>query len=137
VVNTPHRPDDDLPAALPEDRREALIDAVRAGGFLRTACDRAGVSHPALVRWGRRWLRGDAEARPLDEFFRKLAAAAADAESESLEQVRGGGKDWRAHVWFLERRYPRRWGRKPAKAKARKPAGNPLIDELRNALDGP
>ena len=40
--------------------------------------------------------------------------------------MRAGDVDWKAWAWFLERRYPKRWGRKDT-AIHENPDGTPLV----------
>lgn len=88
-----------------------ILAALRAGATYETAAACGGVSADTLARWRRRYPAfGDAATR-----------AQATAEVHLLAQV-SAAKDWRAAAWWLERRYPERYGRSRAKAPSREEA---------------
>lgn len=105
-----------------DDRvQAALVRSIRLGSWLQDACAVAGI-HPATFR---RWmsegerlagvdreLDGD-EAR-LVAFWRAVSLANAQAIEERLRRIRkaGRGGSWAADAWFLERRYPGKFGRR-------------------------
>lgn len=94
----------------------ALLERVRDGLPITAAAESCGVS-PATVR---EWLRrGEGrDDRPAQEpyatFATEVRAAEADLEREALECVQAAADrgTWRAAAWFLERRFPERWGRR-------------------------
>jgi hypothetical protein len=48
----------------------------------------------------------------MGRWFRALEMHLARAEAEAVRTVRSGAPGWRAAAWFLERRFPKHWGRK-------------------------
>jgi hypothetical protein len=102
------------------------VDALARGHFLKTACALAGVTPQAFHYWRRRWEKGDPDAQGFADFFVAVGKASAEAEIEALEKLLRGGPGWRAQAWFLERRFPRRWGAR-TKAEVSKPSGGPIL----------
>lgn len=91
--------------------RDEICSLVAQGNFLLSACRQVGVA-PALVK---KWLTFG-ELRPgsiFEDFLLDLQAAEAYAEDQALQRIQEAGKDtkyWAAAAWFLERKYPERWG---------------------------
>ena len=47
------------------------------------------------------------------DFLNAVTRASADAEVETVDMVRKSiSDDWRAGAWFLEHRYPDKWGKR-------------------------
>ena len=80
-----------------------VLNHVRAGLSVQTACKAAGLSRSTFYRW----LRSDASLK------QKLRQAEAVCESWHIQNITNHAEhDWRASAWFLERRYPQRYGRR-------------------------
>lgn len=97
-----------------------IESAVLAGNWIETAAAYAGVHRRSLYRWLR---RGDEcsdlspdELTPLDrlcvELQRRVSLAEALIEDECARTL-ARHQEWRARAWYLERRFPARWGRQP------------------------
>ncbi|HEY9229954.1 MAG TPA: hypothetical protein VIP11_25105 [Gemmatimonadaceae bacterium] len=142
------------PGNLSDAQRKALFDALRLPGVsYRTACRRANIEPHTLQRWlerGRRTRRAaDAQyVRFVSEFVKVCAEAEAAAlaliakaaqdrtvtttktgpkgTEVTVTQVRG---DWRAIAWILERRYPKKYGRRDHHTHAGD-ADAPIVFEL-------
>jgi hypothetical protein len=96
------------------DVQERVCQALRAGAHMEQAATYAGVHRATVYRW---LARGEADDAP--ERYRDFAAAVREAEAgfeiASLALIaRVGDEDWRARAWLVERRHPRRWGRRKA-----------------------
>lgn len=104
------------PTSLTPEVAEIIVDAMRAGNFLETAAALAGVSVSSV----RNWIRaGNHDTTPkLAEFAKDVRQARAQAEIADLNHIR---KDpsWQAAAWRLERRHPKRWGRRRYEPKLR------------------
>ena len=107
-------------------KREALVHAaVRAGNYREVAAQAAGVPPRTFYRWCRRGR--EASAGPLREFWQALLEAERAAEMGAVALVmKRARKDARHAQWWLERKFPERWGRESG-----------LIKELLAALDRP
>jgi transposase len=97
------------PSLLTEERRADLTLALAEGVPARIAAASVGVS-PRTVR---HWL-ATSDLRERVAELRDTRSEHADAENEArlvLLILRAAQHDWRASAWWLERRYPERWGK--------------------------
>jgi len=101
------------PSKFSQERAERLIQAVRGGNYLKTACAFAGIDYTTLRRW---ILKADEPDAPPEyrEFKEALEKARADAEVASLAKIQKAANEgqWQAAAWFLERSMPDRWAKK-------------------------
>lgn len=97
------------PTKLTPEVQETIVEAVEAGNYFETAAALAGISKQTLYNWID---RGEAGEEPFDLFFDAIKSAEASAEKTALERVQGAQQGWQAHMTFLERRHPQRWGRR-------------------------
>lgn len=101
------------PSKFSEERAERLIQALRGGNYLKTACHFAGIHPSTLTRWLHKADEPDApqEYRDLRDAIEK---ARADAEVASLAKIQKAANEgqWQAAAWFLERSMPERWAKK-------------------------
>lgn len=124
------------PTKLTPQVQKTITDLLRLGNYFDTACQAAGIGE----RTGYDWLeRGNAEIerrkkpnvkpgtktwdteQKYVDFSQSVEKASSDAEMLALSELRTGKKivdkltykveDWQRIAWFLERRYPRKWGR--------------------------
>jgi hypothetical protein len=108
-----HDDDRQLDGLTPEVH-ERVCQGLRDGGHMEQAAAYAGVHRATVYRW---LARGESDDAP--QRFRDYAAAVGEAEAgfeiASLALIaRAGDEDWRARAWLVERRHPRRWGRRKA-----------------------
>ena len=97
---------------LTPERQRLICKALREGHFIETACQLGGIDKSTFFRWveqGERQPSGEKS-----EFCDAVKKAMADAERKAVDQVHKAARDgtWQAAAWFLERRYPGRWGRR-------------------------
>lgn len=101
------------PSKFSEERAERLLQAVRGGNYLKTACAFAGVDYTTLRRWVH---KADEPSAPQEyrDFRDALEKARADAEVASLAKIHKAANEgqWQAAAWFLERSMPDRWAKK-------------------------
>ena len=113
------------PTKLTPKKREIIIEAVERGNYIETAAALAGVSEATVYNWRNRGKRElerlekypDAEIskteRPFLEFLEAYTRALAVAEDLDVQNINKAAKDdWRASAWKLERRNPKKWGKK-------------------------
>ena len=108
----PPNPDDGRP---PEPRKltDTLIEAISRsllrGAFRSTVCKRLGFGQRSMDRWmslGKRFPDGI-----YGRLRRAVLAAEAVAEERAIARVLNAGKDDAKYLcWWLERKYPQRWG---------------------------
>ncbi len=98
------------PDKLTPEVQAKIVAAIVAGNFRDVAARCAGIGVRTLRTWLARGKAGDKKYR---DFRHALMEAEGAAEINALALVRGAAeKDWRAAAWFLERKFPRRWGRR-------------------------
>jgi hypothetical protein len=111
------------PTKLTAPVQETICGALRRGCYYETASALAGISVRTLRNWlraGARAIDDEAHGRVLDPQERLLAdfvvacqQAEAAMENDALGEIcRHGEKEWTAHAWRLERRWPDRYGRR-------------------------
>jgi lambda repressor-like predicted transcriptional regulator len=113
-----------------------IVAGLAAGSFLKTVAGQVGVTPRTLRNWLR---RGQSEDEPFyAEFARAVARAEAIGEGAALERI-WVARNWQASAWFLERRWPQRYGRRALlRAPPKKPKPRPTLDvtlrEIEDAL---
>lgn len=101
---------------LTPDVQKRIITALEAGNYFETACEAAGISASTGHEWMARG-RGTSNTRPQTELYAQFAEAveraSSKAEIDNLNLINKAARDgtWQAAAWWLERRFPNRWGR--------------------------
>jgi hypothetical protein len=105
------------PPKLNDPRMVHLLSVLETGATLRTACRVSGLAERSVYRWlaqGEEHETRGEEGSPVWHIWQAVTLAKLVPEVTALQvihdasQKRGG---WRAAAWFLERRYPERWGK--------------------------
>ena len=94
-------------------RAKSIINALEQGNTRKVAAESSGISARTLQRWLK--MGRDNEGRQFVKLLasvEKAEATAAAAMVKSLVAAADKG-EWRAAAWWLERRYPNDWGRRP------------------------
>jgi len=101
------------PSKFSEERAERLLQAVRGGNYLQTACAFAGINYGTMRRWIHKADEPDAPQEYRD-FRDAMEKARADAEVASVAKIQKAANEgqWQAAAWFLERSMPDRWAKK-------------------------
>jgi transposase len=98
-------------------RRTAIIRKIREGSYIEVAARSNGIAPKTFYEWMK---RGEAEgAEEHDPEYHEFANAVRDAEAageaKAAKQILEQGKADAKHLqWWLERKYPERWGRREA-----------------------
>lgn len=99
------------PTKLTPEVQDRLLAAIRAGNYLDTSAAHAGIHRDTLHAWMRDG--ANAKSPELQEFSDAVQKAIGDAESMHVARIAAASsKQWQAAAWWLERRYPDRWGQK-------------------------
>jgi hypothetical protein len=110
------------PSKLTPAREERILAALRAGNYLETAGRLAGISSSTLHKW----------RSEFPEFSEAVDAARAEAEAAMVSEVRTASvKHWQAAAWWLERSFPRRWGRSDRREEEDSP---PALEEAKDPI---
>lgn len=111
-----------MPPAL--DREQlvpVILDHIRNGCFVAEACAAAGVGKTTLHTWCR-------EDRNLSVRLKKAKAEQLASMIANIKQA--GQKEWAAHAWYLERRYPEKFAKKTIVVEPRKSDDGGILVEL-------
>jgi len=118
--------------------QEKIVTAIRAGNYAQVAAVYAGITERTYYRWME--LGEQARGGRYLQFFQAVKAAEGEAEVRAVAiiQKKMTG-DWRAAMTYLERKHPKRWGRRMDVTSGDEPfAGIPVeitsAEEAREAL---
>lgn len=105
------RPRGREPTLTPEITKK-ICDALELGSYLESAAAYAGVHKTTLHKW---LYRGRKAKKGMWHDFVALVDMAIEKSEvrkvQRIDQAAAKG-DWRADAWMLERKMPKRWGRK-------------------------
>lgn len=110
--------------SAPYDREKlvpVILDHIRNGCFIKEACEAAGVSYRTL----RDWRMADPT---LSTLLKKAKAEQLASMIANIKQA--GQKEWAAHAWYLERRYPEKFAKKTIVVEPRKSDDGGILVEL-------
>lgn len=102
------------PTLLTDELTDRVVGVLRAGGYVETAAQVAGVARERLRDWHRLGDPAGTEARhEVHRRFRsRVEAARAENEARNVALIaRAASENWQAAAWLLERTYPERWAR--------------------------
>ena len=109
--------------------RVCALVAVRVP--IRTACQLEGIGARTLYDWRE---RGKLGQEPFASFEQDLAIAVARAEATAVQFIATAAADnWKANAWWLERRFPKRYGAKQQLRVSKAPA-DMTDEELQAAI---
>ncbi len=94
---------------------ERIVIAIELGNYMETAAAFAGVDRTHFHDWLKRGRHGieNGSTTTFTKFVEEIDKAIAKAEMDHVEILnKASKKNWNAAGWWLERRYPARWGRK-------------------------
>lgn len=93
---------------LTDERREKILQLIRAGNYRETACAAVGIDSRTMRIWLKRGAKGE---KPYASFCAAMEEAEASAEARHVLTLTSASKeDWRAAAWILSRKYSDRWG---------------------------
>lgn len=99
------------PSKLTPELQERIVQAIRAGNYVATAVAYAGISQSTFYRWMERGKRQ--RGGRFREFWEAIARAEAEAEVRNVALIQKEAQKNAVHAeWWLERRFPDRWGRR-------------------------
>lgn len=131
------------PTKLTEARKKAIVASITAGNFAQVAAAANGITEQTYYNWLNRGQIDSTSDDPevsssiFAEFFEAIKIAEAKAEVTQLRRMQTG-TGWQRHAWWLERRFPKRWGAKQS-LEVSGPDGGPVMvaaqEELTAFLD--
>lgn len=127
---------------ITEEQLEQILNAVRGGSDIDTACHFAGASNVALYRALERGkieselqtqgMSNGEQEEPFLALWDALKKARADAIVRNVAHIQKAAQqgNWKAAAWYLEKAAPEIYGKQPAD---RKPIANQDIQEITGA----
>ena len=107
---------------LTPEVQETITKVIRAGNYAFIAAEYVGISQTTFYRWLE--LGEQEEAGPYWEFRDAVKRAAREAEVRAVATVQKHmGTNWQAAMTYLERKFPKRWGRRMDVTSAGQPVG--------------
>ncbi len=97
------------PTSLNDDLSKAICESIAKGHYLDATADRVGLHRDTIYGWLEKGREDpDSVYGKFSDAFKRASYA---AEDRALTEVLEGANGWQSRAWFLERRYPKRWGR--------------------------
>lgn len=114
----PHK--ERVPYKLKPEVEEAILRHLRAGAFLKHACEAAGIRYRTLKYWMDAAEDGDRRFEPFALKVLRLQAEDAIRSQSIITRAMMGriDGDWKAAAWNLERKYPKEYGQAAMQAAA-------------------
>lgn len=104
------------PTKLTQELQEKICDYIAKGNYAVTACNAVGISESTFYNWLERAEEEERNGEGIYlEFMESIKRAEAIAEAEMVQKFATEANkpgNWLALATFLERRHPKRWGRK-------------------------
>jgi len=118
------------PTKLTPEIQEIIVSTIRVGAYQVTAQMRAGIGATTFHEW---MLKGEEGEEPYADFAKAVKLAEADSEAQRIARIARAGTgiqadidpddpdaprewiirpQWQADAWYLERRYPERYGKR-------------------------
>ena len=98
------------PTKLTPARQEQFCQYLRDGNYLESSAYAIGVTPQTIYNWLNEGYEQNSGAQR--SFFDAVKKSAALAEIDALAIAKAGKHNWQSAAWFLERRYPTRYGRR-------------------------
>ena len=108
---------------------------LKAGNYAITVISLLSISEKSWYRWLE---RGEREKMGVyRDFYEAVKRGESVAEGGAVSEILRAGKEgnWQAFAWFLERKFPKRWGRKTVVVMDDETVNDP-INELLKAIQG-
>lgn len=117
------------PSKFNATTKRVILDAIRCGNYVVTACQAAGISVGTLTLWranAEREKESKAEVHPFTDFLMEMANAEAECEKEVVRKVhKATTDDPELGLKLLARRHPERWGDR-TRTELSGPGGKPI-----------
>lgn len=119
---------------LTPDVQTKIIQALKTGAYIEGAAAYANVTKQSIYNWLRRG--SEEKSGKYKDFMIAVESALDAAELIHLNNLNNQSKgDWRASAWVLERKYPKRWGKREiVKIEDNDTKGGAFEDESLNAV---
>ena len=115
------------PTKLTPQVQARIVQAIVGGNDITVAAAYAGIHKAQFYRWLE---KGEQQQQGIYRAFRDaIQKAQADAETRNVALIAKAAQEgtWTAAAWWLERKYPERWGRKERHEVTGKDGGDMII----------
>jgi len=91
---------------------ERIAKLIAEGNYVEVACSAVGIGKTTYYRWLQHGEQ--AQSGVYRDFWNAIKKAEAEAETKYTGVIRDAANEgnWTAAAWWLERRYPDRWGKR-------------------------
>lgn len=123
------------PTKLTKARHDAIVKAIEQGNFAQVAAAANSITEQTYYNWLNRG-QVDIEAGTSSiyaRFFEAVKEAEAQAEIRQMAELQRDDK-WQRRAWWLERRFPKRWGQKQS-LEVSGPEGGPVEVDAKAHLE--
>jgi hypothetical protein len=87
-----------------------MVEAIKNGNYASTAAEAAGIGKSTHYQWIE---KGEQGLKPYAEYEEAIKRAEAEAEMNAVKVIQAASREnWTAGAWYLERKFPDKWGRK-------------------------
>jgi hypothetical protein len=102
------------PIKLTREIAESIQEGLRHGLFVRSILQSKGVARSTYYWWIDQAEKDRSERKTsiYTEFLDMIKKAEAEVEDKNVQAIQAGASGWKSHAWFLERRFPTRWGKR-------------------------
>jgi transposase len=95
---------------LTKEMIDKIATFIANGNYVETACKALGIGQSTYYEWMKKGREGK---KPYAELAETVKKAEAIAEAKRIQTILMASEEtWQAAAWYLERRYPERWGQK-------------------------
>ncbi|OPX58898.1 MAG: hypothetical protein A4E25_01435 [Methanobacterium sp. PtaB.Bin024] len=100
------------PSKLTPELVDEIVKHIKAGNYPETAAEIAGISSTTFYRWKK--YGKERKTGKFREFWESIKKAESFAEGLRVQTILKASEDgnWQAAGWWLERKFPDRWGRR-------------------------
>jgi len=119
---------------LTKELQDQICRLISAGNYIKTACQASGISEQTFNNW-KNW--GEKQSKGVYfEFLESVKKAEATAIAKNVTVIQLATREsWQAAAWWLERKYPKDWGRKEHPEPPVKSNEPPTADAKSKLLD--
>ena len=90
--------------------QDEIVKRIRAGNYIKVACQAVGISHTAYFDWIK---KGEEGISPYSEFLYLVKRAESAAHVHFVAIIASQAPtQWQAAAWWLERKFPDKWAKK-------------------------
>lgn len=117
--------------------RELIEKAYRyvaAGNYIETVCVYLGISKNTWYTWLK---KGEKQRQGIyRDFYDAIKKAEAEAEMRNVAIIQEAARDtWQAAAWFLERKYPERWGKRETTIEDIQKKQNEMLERISKIVE--